>query len=370
VAVFYWLEPDYKYFFDVIIFHFYIFCAQVKMTENRNPDGLEQDDRGAQKKRWCITLFVAEPEHESDTQPIDPPVTRLTNGTLPKGVKYVVWQYERCPTTGRLHIQGYARFVNRVRYNTVKSTFGFNALHCKAAVGSEEENRGYCTKEERVAVGEELGQYDAEEGKQGRRSDLMKIASEIEGGASLNIVARAHPADWIRYGRGIRDYANTIAPQPPARRDLTIYYLHGPTGTGKTHRVLTTYPDCYTVPTDRSTGAWDGYNGQSVILFDEWIPEPYPAPMRPAGWPIAEMNKCLDPFRLTLQSRYQNKQALWTTVFITSNCPPAAAYIDYPLPDSRDAFRRRIQHRCFLVETKENEGGKTLEEIINGDPSF
>lgn len=311
----------------------------------------------AQSKKWCLTLHIDEPAHDSDTQwdPSDAP--RLTNGQLPRGVAYCVWQYERAPSTGKLHIQGYARFDARVRMNGVKQAFGQPTMHCVPAKGSEEENRNYCTKADtRVLAGEELGDYDAKNN-QGQRKDLDAIAARIKEGAGVRDIAAEMPQAYIRFHAGIN--ALHVAMQgPPGPRDLTTYYLWGPTGTGKTHRVRTALPDIYCVIPGRDP--WGGYHGQTAILFDEWNPE---------SWTIQQMNLFLDRWDLLLDRRYQNVYARWSTVYICTNINPTAAYADEPNIMLLDSFRRRITGSCRLVTQKENEGGPTLAEIHNIAPN-
>ena len=59
---------------------------------------------------------------------------------------YCVFQWERCPETGRTHVQGYSEFRSGVRWSTIQRRLP--GAHCESRRGSAEEAKAYCTKEE------------------------------------------------------------------------------------------------------------------------------------------------------------------------------------------------------------------------------
>lgn len=61
--------------------------------------------------------------------------------------RYVVFGYERAPTTGTPHLQGYVSFNKQLRIAQVKELIGARA-HCELARGTPEQNRAYCTKDD------------------------------------------------------------------------------------------------------------------------------------------------------------------------------------------------------------------------------
>jgi len=290
----------------------------------------------AQGNRWVFTInfdTVIEEEQAAVVLPdYRPP-------WIPGQMTVMAWQWERAPSTGRLHIQGYVRFVKRKRMQTVKNLFDRENMHLELAKSAEKTCIDYCTKEEsRVAEGEQHGEVDEAAGIQGRRTDLETAADEIRGGAQMRDVAIAHPATFIRYQCGLYAFQAAVRTPPPAQRDVTVTVLWGETGTGKTHRVMTMYPDIYTVSAGR--GPWDGYNDHPRILIDEFLD---------SQWPITTMNRILDKWRYELDCRYRNKFAVWTEVFICSNSPPMSWYTNEP-PMLQAALRRRISGRCFNIK--------------------
>lgn len=293
--------------------------------------------------RWCITVHVVNKEEfvPADVFSKD-------------GVGYACWGYETAPQTGQKHWQMYVRFTSRKRMETVKRFLGRDDAHLEPAKGNEQQNKEYCEKEGDFG---ECGVFKADEGKQGKRSDLEDIAEKLNGGTAIKDIAQQHPADFIRYHGGIQAYAQAIV-NPPAQREVTIIWLWGPTGTGKTHRVLTKFPDCFTVSPGRSP--WDGYTAQSTILFDEFTGE--------TNWPIDLMKRILDKWRLQLDARYNNKYAAWTTVVICTNNSPVSFYSTASGPDL-DALRRRIYGRCRLVEAREDAGGLSYDQLLEQEPN-
>lgn len=268
----------------------------------------------------------------------------------PAEMDYMVWQRERCPETQRLHVHVYIRYKGRKYMNTVKRSLGREDAHVELRKGDEKSCRDYCTKEEsRVEAGTEHGVYDETKGRQGKRTDLEDCAAMITAGRPMVEVAQAHPGDFIRYHRGFEAFANVLKPAPPVQRDVMVTVFCGPTGTGKTHRVLTQYPDCYSVPEGKNP--WDQYSSQPVIFLDEFDWK---------SWPVDTIKKVLDKWRYPLACRYNNKYAEWTHVVICANSSPVEWYNDGSIgPAHLDAFRRRIRGRCYWVTAQE----QTIEQM-------
>lgn len=272
------------------------------------------------------------------------------------GVAYSVYQKE-IGELGTPHFQGYIRFQSRKRMNTVINFFnaimGWDGVHVEIAKGNEAQNKEYCTKEPRLEGPWEYGEFKPDEGKQGKRSDLDEIADNIKTGKTLRDIAESHPSDYIRYHGGIQAIHMQLAPKPALQRNLTIVCLWGPTGTGKTHRFLTTYPDIYSVKPGRDP--WGQYHGEKAILFDEFDP---------TLWRITDMNRYLDKWRCLLDARYTDRYAEWELVGICANSPPQSWFSDAP-PMLQEAFRRRIRNRCWEVNSQQ----QTLEEIAQTPPT-
>ncbi len=87
-----------------------------------------------QSRSWCITSFNTEGfKDRIEAQP---------------KIKYAVWQLERCPDTGRLHVQAYVEWKAGIRLAAAKRQIGDAQAHLEVRRGTREQARDYCTKEE------------------------------------------------------------------------------------------------------------------------------------------------------------------------------------------------------------------------------
>lgn len=114
-------------------------------------------------------------------------------------------------------------------------------------------------------------------------------------------------------------------------RDLYVTYMFGKTGSGKTRSVMEKYgyENCYRVTDYKHP--FDTYDGQDVLIFEEFR----------SGLKHGDMLNYLDGYPLLLPCRYYNRQACYTKVYILSNLPPDAQYVNVD-DESRFAFFRRI----------------------------
>lgn len=126
----------------------------------------EYDDRklGA---NWCWTLYLPQlPEikHHPDIQ-------------------YCVYQTEKCPRTGRIHLQGFLQLKNRKRRSTVKKIIGYNEVHVEPMRGTPQQASDYCEKQDSKLPGpsDKWGQMV----KQGQRTDLLKVKAAIAEGKTF-----------------------------------------------------------------------------------------------------------------------------------------------------------------------------------------
>jgi len=67
---------------------------------------------------------------------------------LPSCVSYFIYQRERCPESGRHHLQCYMECVGQQTYARIQSIPGFAGCHIEPRRGSQEDNIKYCSKED------------------------------------------------------------------------------------------------------------------------------------------------------------------------------------------------------------------------------
>lgn len=87
-------------------------------------------------KRWCLTYFY---DNGSDGAVI------LENILKPLKANYILGR-ECCPTTGKVHIQGYVEFLSKIRPLENKDLKNLN-IHWEKCKGNRQDNIVYCSKE-------------------------------------------------------------------------------------------------------------------------------------------------------------------------------------------------------------------------------
>ena len=84
----------------------------------------------------------------------------------------------------------------------------FRSLIGKYDIGAHEQAKAYCTKEETCVEGPwEFG----EEPRPGKRTDLEEIGQLIKSGRTPRIFGVTHPAQYMRYHRGMHALALALS---------------------------------------------------------------------------------------------------------------------------------------------------------------
>lgn len=146
----------------------------------------------AQARNWCFTIHDPASIWEEDPRE-----------------RYVVWQLESCPETGRKHLQGYVEFNKQLRLAALKKLHP--TAHWEARRGTRDQARAYCMKEETRLEGPyERGTWETQ---QGKRTDLEgAVAALREGG--MKRVVEEHPTVFVKFHKGLRELERAIAPRP------------------------------------------------------------------------------------------------------------------------------------------------------------
>lgn len=256
---------------------------------------MESIDR-IQSKDWILTIYDLKfcdpkewPEHE-----------------------YICYQLERCPTTGRPHVQAFIQYKRKTRGGKLKSTFG-NSCHLEARRGTVEEAIKYCSKEDTRIYGPYIS---GTPNFQGKRSDLESAITMLAAGSSMREVAQACGTTLVKYHTGLLKYQALVVPND--RTEMTwMYILWGPAGTGKTARVMFIVgKTAYWKPMDKENW-WDHYDGQEDVVLEDFDPE---------NFPYGDLKRLCDrtPLWSKVKGAYVAMKA--KRVWITSNRDPRTWY--------------------------------------------
>lgn len=244
-------------------------------------------------------------------------------------IRSFVYQVERCPSTGRLHLQGYIEFTSPLRVGGVKRILGYDSAHLEGRRGTRAQAIEYARKEDtRVAGPWENGV--SLDGPIRRPTTLTECTQRIKDGASLSEVVESYPELYVRYRRGIQDLVSIYQRSAiPEWRQVQVLVYYGASGTGKTRSAISSAAGDYYV-LDQGERVWfDGYNYEKTLIIDDFY-----------GWiKYGMLLRILDghPYRAEIKGGHL--YGAWTRVIITSNKHPDEWYAAGLTP----ALKRRIE---------------------------
>ncbi len=206
-------------------------------------------------------------------------------------------------------------------------------MHLEQMKGTPTQCEIYCSKEDPDPF--TIGSKPT----QGKRTDLILLKEALDDPAlSLKQVWDEHFPAMLKYDQAAKRYK--LATTPP--RDGTVapeIHIHtGPSGCGKT-RAMPTGDDVYWHPLTEKW--WDGYTGQSTVIFDEFYGQ----------LKYQFMLRVLDRYALTVETKGGTVQLTATKFYFNSNQPHThcwqKAQSDYHL--CLLSFYRRIEEFGTVV---------------------
>lgn len=275
------------------------------------------------QRSYCFTAYN-EPELKLGSQEI---------------IRYCIYQKEECPTTKKIHWQGYAEFNTPIRMKRFMKLLNFSENgRCFVRQGTRDEAKTYCMKEKsRLEKYIEYGDWD--KGGQGTRNDLRSLLDLVKQGFSTIEIIDSNPVLFGRYIKTIDRYkAEYLKETSKTFRELEVIVLWGDAGIGKSRTAREEDPNLYTLVPDDTTLWWDGYEGEKTILIDDFYGQ----------IKYSKLLHILDGYQLRLPIKGSFTYANWNKVYITSNKPPEEWYT----LGLTDALKRRIKviRRMGVIE--------------------
>lgn len=237
--------------------------------------------------------------------------------------------------SGTPHLQGYIEFQSSKALNVL---YKLNPrIHWETRKGTAKQASDYCMKEGKF---EEFGEITS----QGQRNDLEEAMELIRNGASELDLYHATPSVAFRYGRGMEKYRLLVEKEKAKgyrKKNVSVYW--GETGTGKTRTAMEENPDAFIV-SDGITGFWwDGYDGESVVVMDEFR----------GNIPLSQLLRILDGYACMVSIRGGSRQLTAQKIIITSNTDPNSWYQNAD-DRSREALFRRLDFIKYFKKTTES----------------
>lgn len=250
---------------------------------------------------------------------------------------YVVFQEELCPTTLKPHLQGYLHFQRSVRKHFVRGLLR-PATEITAANGTAAQNKIYCTKDESRKPGTMPHEHGTSPVGQGHRSDWDTVKDDLLQGMSTADLAERHPR-IVASGGVDRLRSALTKPRVLGTPVETIVYWGLP-GSGKTWKAIQEAQADgrpYYVKSASTGQWWDGYEGQPLIVWDDFAPEEIP---------ISHFLGICQAIPLRVQVKGSTAQFLGVKIWITSNFDPSQWWIHHH--SQYGAVQRRITSSTYF----------------------
>lgn len=238
-------------------------------------------------------------------------------------MRYIIYGLEVGEEKGTEHLQGYCELKTKLRLTSVKKLIGERA-HLEVAAGTAEENIAYCSKDGKTwTYGETV--------KKGARTDLDKARklAEENGMRAVTSVCNYQQIKtaekYLEYNEEERDWVPTV------------YWFHGPTGTGKSRTAREICPSDDTYVKNDASKWWTGYDAHEFVIIDDF---------RATWWSFTEMLRILDRYACRVETKGGQRQLLAKTIVVTSADSPEKCY-GLCLESLRQLLRRITEVRSF-----------------------
>lgn len=206
----------------------------------------------------------------------------------PKNLRYMVFQIEECPSTRKLHAQGYLELSTSMRpAGVIKMLYSDSKLRVFERNGTREQAKHYamcggrpceCENAKNKIVKAGPYEYGVWIAGQGSSVKLATAIQTLELGATMSQLQIAHPETYTRHEKGLKSLQNAIIPLRDFQTELHIIF--GRSGSGKTEAYKNELPkgSYYILPKGNAQQIWfDNYEPrihENIIIenYDGWMP--------------------------------------------------------------------------------------------------
>jgi len=243
------------------------------------------------------------------------------------------------------------------KIGSIKTIIGNNP-HCEICKDIEASYK-YCTKAESRVFGP--WEHGSRPAGQGKRTDLAKIWSDVKSKKRTMDMLEEDPA-IAKFEKHIKFMRFTVQERDSNRQDggVKVWVFYGDTNLGKTYaavNLIKPHSMFKMDPPPRSTATlwFDGYEGQELLVMDEFEGENY--------CPLSKLKSLLDVYPCRLDVKGSFTWAAWNHVILCSNTAPRHWYPVAPSqPQILAPLVRRITEIRHFVER-----GKYVLESWDGE---
>lgn len=285
-----------------------------------------------------------------------------------KHVKYLIFQLERAPTTGKPHYQLYVEFTVRQRLSSLQKAFG--QCYWQSRRGTAQSAIDYCSKTETriqepyiygvptLAV-EPLPLASNPEQPRKKVSALQIVCDKLaKGNYNMNQLLKEHPSVFIRNHSGISKFIAATAPKRTWKPEVIVLYGLPECGKSRTAKELSLEyfkdEDIYKYSLLDTSGKewWENYTGQPCVIIEE---------MEGCKLKFERLLELIDRYDTMVPCKGGSYQFLGKLIIFTSNYPPSSWYSGAKL---WPALKRRIDrtYKFNLLEEDSLKSGTLIFE--------
>lgn len=267
-----------------------------------------------------------------------------TNLCNKERVKYAVFGRETCPETGRKHLQFTICFTNARSVEKVRQLFDGRHIQISRNV---DDCIKYCKK------GNDCWEHGTCP-KQGRRTDIEAMAEMVKAGSNDIALFEANPTLFCMYRKSF----DHMRSQYEVKRNwkTEVFILTGPSGCGKTRYAMENKAVPLSVSGDTSNPFIMGYNGEDIVLFDEFHP--------------TKMNRSIflqltDRYPMNINIKGGSRNWKPDVIFFTTNDPEPERWYDGAPEYLRRVKIVRMGHSDTEVVTGNTSAVTTMELLVS-----
>lgn len=291
--------------------------------------------------------------------PTDLEYADLTEKFAPT-VKWIVIGKEK-GLQGTPHLQGACILGSQWTLSKLKTLIGFKRAHIECMRGTPVESLIYCSKEDSNPF------VKGTMPEPGKRTDISQAVLRIQGGESLKDLSadEAGGIAIVKFHKGLTILRSLT--RPPRSGAPGVFWIHGPTGVGKTRIAfkcaralckLRGVPDTDVWISSGGLRWFDGYDGHTVAVFDDFRAKHVSS--------FAFLLRLLDRYPVAVE--FKGGFVSWTPSFIFITCPSEPSLLfstrKEHVPEDLAQLERRITDTIAIPEPLTKEGRRAFLESI------
>lgn len=282
----------------------------------------------SQSKNWVFTLNNYSEDEESELQ------------VSHDCVSYIIFGKE-VGDSGTPHLQGYIEFNKNMTLIGIKRLFKSDRFYLAKRLGTSEDAANYCRKgsdiyERGIMKKPRLTKTTVKNKLLEFIPDIRKTGlREFSNDPNCNLSMLKHAEKWVSLNMSPRKITDP----------LVVYWFYGETGCGKTWRAYNESVEAGCEPYIRSGNGrfFDGYTGQSHVIFDDFREDDIPFNM---------MLRLLDKYPVSVEIKGSVMQWKPRVIYITSPLEPKMTFTKNSYYGCLDNIQQLLRRLTDIVEIK------------------